>query len=66
VLRGRVWRVKRAERFLAAGATLKVLVRRPRTLGKYTRFEILGGAGPRRVDLCLPPKPARPRSCPSE
>ena len=59
------WRVGRAEGFLPAGTVLQVFIRRPGTLGRYTRFTIRPGRPPRRIDLCLPPEPARPGDCPS-
>ncbi len=58
------WRVRQAQGPLTAGAAVVVRVRRPGALGTYVRFTVRAGAAPKRVDRCLPPRPAKPGSCP--
>jgi PKD repeat protein len=53
------------ERTLPAGVKLTVFVRKPGTIGKFTRFTIRGNAGPKRVDRCLLPGRRKPVRCPS-
>jgi hypothetical protein len=52
-------------RLLRAGATLRVLVSSPGSVGKYTRFRIRRGRVPARRDRCLPPGGTIPIRCPS-
>jgi chitodextrinase len=60
----RLLRFGRFERTLRAGVTLEVFVRKPRRIGKYTRFRIRAGEPPARVDRCLIPGRRRPARCP--
>ncbi len=57
-------RVKRLERVLYAGATVRVYVTQRDTIGKYTRVKIRAGKPPARTDLCLPPGSWHPIRCP--
>jgi hypothetical protein len=59
----RLVRFGRFERTLRAGLTLEVFVRKPRRIGKYTRFRIRAGKPPARVDRCLVPGRRRPAIC---
>jgi hypothetical protein len=63
--RKRVLRVHALERPLSAGTVLVVLVTKPGTIGKYTRYRIRLGKAPRRRDACLRPGSTRPRACPT-
>jgi PKD repeat protein len=63
---GGVVRMRRfGHRLLRAGATLRVLVSSPGSVGKYTRFRIRRGRVPARRDRCLPPGGTSPIRCPS-
>jgi PKD repeat protein len=57
-------RVRRLERLLRPGIVIRVLVTRSDAIGKYTRFKILRGKPPARVDRCLNPGSSRPVTCP--
>jgi hypothetical protein len=57
-------RVRKLERVLRKGATVKVYVTKRGTIGKYTRIRIRTRKAPARVDLCLPPKSWHPIRCP--
>jgi PKD repeat protein len=57
-------RVKKLERVLRAGATVKVYVTQRGLIGKYTRLKIRAGKPPARTDLCVPPESWRPIRCP--
>ncbi len=57
-------RVRKLERLLRAGVTVKVYVTRPGTIGKFTRLRIRAGKAPARKDLCLAPRSWRPIRCP--
>jgi hypothetical protein len=59
----RVVRFHRFERWLRAGVTLELLVRKRGFIGKYTRFLIRAGKAPTRVDRCLMPGRGRPGRC---
>ena len=56
-------RFERFERRLRAGIALELFIRKPGTIGKYTRFLIRAGKAPARVDRCLTPGRARPVRC---
>jgi PKD domain len=60
---GRV-RFRRLQRKLRAGTVIEVLVNRPGSIGKYSRFTIRRGRPPARVDACLAPGATRPSACP--
>jgi hypothetical protein len=51
------------ERVLRVGITLEILVFKPGSIGKYTRFSVRHGL-PVRVDSCLDPLSLKPRACP--
>jgi large repetitive protein len=55
----------RFERFLRAGAMLRIRVYGLGQIGKYTTFTIRRGKLPARVDTCLSPAGIRPLACPS-
>jgi PKD repeat protein len=57
-------RVKKLERVLRAGATVKVYVTKRGLIGKYTQLKIRAGKPPARRDLCVPPGSWRPIRCP--
>jgi hypothetical protein len=57
-------RVKKLERVLRAGATVKVYVTQRGLIGKYTLLKIRAGKPPARRDLCVPPQSWRPIRCP--
>jgi hypothetical protein len=57
-------RVKKLERVLRAGTTIKVYVTQRGVIGKYTRVKIRAGKPPARTDLCVPPESWRPVRCP--
>jgi hypothetical protein len=61
----RLRRFRRYEVRLAAGAVLEVFVRKPGTVGKYTRFSVRRGRAPARRDRCLFPGEKRPLLCPA-
>jgi PKD repeat protein len=46
-------RFKTFERVLRAGVRLEILVKKPKTIGDYTRFTIRAGKSPVRKDACL-------------
>jgi hypothetical protein len=57
-------RFKTYERFLRAGIRLDIFIRKPNTIGAFTRYKIRAGKGPVRVDRCLPPGPkTKPKRC---
>jgi PKD repeat protein len=58
-------RVRRLERLLRPGVTIKIFVTRPDAIGKYTRFRIRRGTPPGRMDRCLMPGSRRPVRCPA-
>ena len=61
----RLLRIRRLEgRLLRPGATLRLFVTGPGTVGKYTRFRIRRGKPPRRTDMCLVPGNSSPVACP--
>ena len=59
----RLVRFRMFERRLTVGITLKIFVRKPGTIGKYTRFVIRAGKAPARLDRCLVPGRTRPVRC---
>ena len=61
---GRQLRFRQFQRRLRAGIRLEIFVRRPGTIGKYTRFRIRAGDPPKRIDRCLFPATQRPKRCP--
>jgi hypothetical protein len=61
----RVVRVRRLERPLRAGVTVRIYVTSRSAIGKYTRFKILKNAAPLRIDRCLLPGKLKPIACPS-
>jgi len=54
---------KTYEHFLRAGIRLEIFVRKAGTIGRYKRYTIRAGKGPRVRDLCLAPGRARPVRC---
>jgi len=58
-------RFRAYERLLRAGIRLEVYVRKPGTIGKYTRFTIRGHSSPKRRDRCLLPGKPKPVRCPT-
>jgi PKD repeat protein len=58
-----VVRFKTFERFLAAGTRLEVFVRKPKTIGSYTRLKIRAGRAPVRTRRCLAPGTSKRISC---
>jgi PKD repeat protein len=58
-------RFGKLERFLPAGTSLAVLVRRAGQIGKYTRFQIRNGRVPKRTDGCLFPGTSAGARCPA-
>jgi hypothetical protein len=54
-----------SRRVLAAGATLKVLVTAPDSIGKYTRLKVRKGRLPARVDRCILHGGRAPLPCPT-
>jgi len=66
-LRGRnigVGRVQALERFLRAGASITIRVRKRNFIGKYVRIVIRDGRPPARRDACLLPGKRKPVTCP--
>jgi PKD domain len=59
-------RFKRLERRLSVGTVIEVLVSRSGRIGKFTRFRIVSGAAPRRMDRCLMPGASKGIRCPSD
>jgi PKD repeat protein len=53
--KGRAVRFKTFERFLRGGIRLDIYIRKPNTIGAFTRYKIRAGKGPVRIDRCLPP-----------
>jgi hypothetical protein len=53
------------ERAYRSGTVIVVLVWRADRIGKYTRFKIVRGKAPRRVDQCLVPEATSGSRCPS-
>jgi PKD repeat protein len=62
--RGRTVRFSQFERRLRAGIRLKLFMRQPGRIGKYTSFLIRAGSPPKRVDRCLYPTGRSLRRCP--
>jgi large repetitive protein len=60
-------RIRKLERrLLRAGASIKIFVTKPGSIGKYTSIRIRGGKPPRRSDRCLmPDSNTKPVKCPS-
>jgi PKD repeat protein len=60
-------RIRKLERrLLRSGATIKIFVTKPGSIGKYTSIRIRGGKPPRRSDRCLmPDSNTKPVKCPS-
>lgn len=57
-------RFRSLQRFLRAGAVLRVYVVRGNTVGKYTSFKVRRSRAPARNDACLyPGDPTEPRGC---
>ncbi len=59
----RIVRVRAFERRLRGGTTLKIYVTKSGYLGKYTRFRILRGRVPMRIDRCAWMPGMRPGGC---
>ncbi len=57
---------RKLARSYRSGTVIVVLVSRADRIGKYTRFTIVRGKAPRRVDQCLLPEAARGSRCPSD
>ena len=53
------------ERVLRAGITLEILISKPGSIGKYTRFTVRRHKLPVRVDTCLDPLGQKPQACPA-
>ena len=58
-------RVRRLERPLRAGVTIRIYVTGPNAIGKYTLFKIVKGGAPVRVDGCVLPGSRKPVACPA-
>jgi PKD repeat protein len=59
-------RLRRFERkLLRSGTVIKILVTKPSTIGKYTRFKIRSRKAPTRSDRCLMPGSSKPVDCPT-
>jgi hypothetical protein len=58
-------RVRRLERFLPAGVTVRVFVTKRGAIGKYTRFRMRAAKAPSRADRCLMPSSWAPVRCPA-
>jgi hypothetical protein len=58
-------RVRRFERRLRAGTVLRIYVTKSGYIGKYTRFTVVKGRPPVRVDRCARKAGSAPRSCPT-
>ena len=56
-------RFRNYERFLRAGVRLAIYMRKSKTIGQYTRYQIRAGKLPIRVDRCLRPGKEKPTSC---
>ncbi len=57
-------RLRRFERYLAAGSVLELRVTAPRRIGKFASFRVVGGSrGYVRKDACLAPGRTRPVRC---
>jgi PKD repeat protein len=55
---------KTYQRFLRAGTKLEIFVRKPKTIGDFTRYKIRAGKFPVRTDRCLPVGKDKPaKSC---
>jgi hypothetical protein len=55
---------KTYQRFLRAGTKLEIFVKKPRTIGDFTRYTIRAGKFPVRTDRCLPVGRSKPaKSC---
>jgi hypothetical protein len=61
----RVVRVRQFERRLRGGTVLTIYVTKPGFIGKYTRFRIMNGRAPLRVDRCARTPGSRARACPT-
>jgi hypothetical protein len=62
----RLIRLRRLERRrLRAGARVTVLVSRPGTIGKYSRFTVRRGKPPKRTDSCVTSGAVVPIACPT-
>ena len=60
----RTVRLRRLERFMRADIVLRITIRKPGTIGKYTRIRIRRVKLPVRVDRCLRPGSSKPEICP--
>jgi hypothetical protein len=58
-------RVRRFERRLRAGTVLRIYVTKAGYIGKFTRFRIVKGQPPVRVDRCARTAGSTPRNCPT-
>jgi hypothetical protein len=58
-------RVRRLERALRAGVTIRIYVTGPSAIGKYTLFKIVKHRTPVRVDGCVLPGSQKPVDCPA-
>ena len=61
----RIVRVRQFERRLRGGTVLTIYVTKAGFIGKYTRFRIMNGRPPARVDRCASSAGGRVRSCPT-
>jgi PKD repeat protein len=55
---------RRFQRVLGVGVTLEILIWKPGSIGKYTRFTVRRHKLPVRVDTCLDPTGVSPQPCP--
>jgi hypothetical protein len=58
-------RLRRFERRLRGGSSLKIYVTKPGFVGKYTRFRFKANRAPLRVDRCALSPGTQPHSCPA-
>jgi hypothetical protein len=56
-------RLRSLQRRLRAGTVVKIFVRKQGKIGKYTRFRIVRGRPPLRIDRCLVPGKKKPVRC---
>jgi hypothetical protein len=56
-------RFKTYERYLPAGTKLGIFIRKPNTIGSYTRPTIRAGRVPLRLRRCLVPGQSKPTRC---
>ena len=57
-------RIKSLEKGLRRGTVIVIVIRKGKTIGKYTRLRIREGAPPARIDSCIRPGARGPSACP--